>query len=132
MRLRSHIFAALFASPHPLGAYDIALQIAAKTGKRCHANSIYRCLSAMIEGDEVQQIVSVNRFALTVSGRVSTIWLICSQCKSAMGTGGHGLNNRLDQITALQRFKPSRQFIEVIGICADCANVNRPQQGLTL
>lgn len=129
MYLRDIIINVLRSNERPLGAYDIARQVSQIKGRKCHANSIYRVLGAMIRAGKVHYIATMHSFALIDEGPAKPLWCICQGCNTCRPLDADRLHQSLDKAARSCGFRPVRQHVEMIGICADCSE---DSAGLTI
>jgi Fur family transcriptional regulator, zinc uptake regulator len=109
------------ASPHPIGAYDIAAQLARQSRKAVHANSVYRCLADLGRLGHVHQLASTKGFvAVPTSDGKMLIWLICTNCNTTLCVSDSGCHQALLCAAYEHGFCASNSIIEVRGQCYIC------------
>jgi Fur family transcriptional regulator, zinc uptake regulator len=118
--LEMRILKCLSSVEQPLGAYAIARKITQSLGRRCHPNSVYRCLAQLIDAGEVRRIVCKNNYVLTSRFGVNDCLLICRSCDAIKKFDAVDLHSQLRRLAATADFGASRTIIEVIGICQTC------------
>jgi Fe2+ or Zn2+ uptake regulation protein len=121
MQLRDIIIQILRSSERPLGAYDIATQIARVKGGKYHANSVYRILTPMIQCGDVQSIAITHSFALVETGPRALIWCVCKICRSFHPLDAEAVHRSLDTAARAEGFRPSLRHVELIGQCSNCS-----------
>lgn len=129
MQLREVIIRILRASEQPLGAYDIAKHVSRLTGRKCHANSIYRVLGPMICAGQVQSIATTRSYVLVAHGPSTLLWCICQNCEECRPLAADAIHQSLDMAARSNGFRPSQRYVELIGLCPDCSSHG---QGLTM
>jgi Fur family transcriptional regulator, zinc uptake regulator len=120
MQLRDTVLRILRESDAPLGAYEIVKRVAILRGGTCHANSVYRVLSPLIQSGEVQSIVTTRSFKLTDPGTETPIWCLCQKCKTSRPISASPIHQALDAAARAKLFQPVQNYVELIGICSDC------------
>lgn len=119
--LRRRVLEMVAQSDTPVKAYDLLDQL-----KREHAGAapptVYRALDFLIEQGFVHRIESLNAYlgCPHPAQRHPTQFLICDQCGVTMELEDAELDQRLFAQARTQRFKPTRQVVEVHGLCARC------------
>lgn len=121
MQLRDIIIQILRSRENPLGAYEIATQVAKIKGGKCHANSVYRILAPMIESGDVQSIAITHSFALVETGPRALIWCVCKICRSFHPLDAEAVHQSLDIAAEAEGFRPAVRHVELIGLCPNCA-----------
>jgi Fur family transcriptional regulator, zinc uptake regulator len=123
--LSEDIIDAMRAQKRPLGAYAIADLVSKKRRKRCHPNSIYRCLHRLTQTREVARIASLNAYAPLPPNARPVMWLVCLQCKMVAALDAGPIMQMLDTVTLKYGFKPQRHILEATGFCRGCSNRSR-------
>lgn len=129
MQLRDVIVQILRSSGRPMGAYDIAKQVSLMKGQKCHANSVYRVLDPMIRSGVIQSIVTERSYTFTAQKPCSLLWCICRNCKAILPLNGDAIHQSLDEAARSRRFQPAQRYVELVGLCENCAAHSR---GLTM
>jgi Fur family transcriptional regulator, zinc uptake regulator len=119
--LEIRIIERLAASPKPLGAYAIARAITEATGRRCHPNSIYRCLAHLIEAGAVHRVICKNSYTLTSNVCATDTLLVCGSCDAVKAIATPDSHHKLERSAAASNFAASSTIIEVVGTCRDCS-----------
>jgi Fur family transcriptional regulator, zinc uptake regulator len=118
--LEMRILKCLSSVEQPLGAYAIARTITLSLGRRCHPNSVYRCLAQLIEAGAVRRIVCKNSYVLTSQFGVTDCLLICASCDAIEKFDAVDLHSQLKRLAATADFGAFCTIIEVIGTCQAC------------
>lgn len=120
--LRRRVLEMVAQSDTPVKAYELLDQL-----KREHAGAapptVYRALEFLMEQGFVHRIESLNAYLSCPhpAHRHPSQFLICDTCGVTMELEDAETEQRLFAQARAQGFKPSRQVIEVRGLCARCA-----------
>jgi Fur family transcriptional regulator, zinc uptake regulator len=120
--LRELVEAVLRASERPLGAYDLADAISLRTGRKCHTNSVYRCLDYLCSHGVVYQIAVNNKFLIVDGQTKPNSFLVCSACNMVTGYFDGPTEKLLRNIAERAGFVPKQVVIECVGLCDACAS----------
>jgi Fur family zinc uptake transcriptional regulator len=113
----------LYDTHRPLGAYDLAESLAARTRRRIAPITVYRALEFLLEQGLVHRLVTKNAFVACPHqhGRHDVVaFLICEKCGGVDEAALPGVNAALDGILTKGRFAPREQIVEIAGLCAHC------------
>lgn len=102
--------------------------------------TVYRALDKLIEAGKVHRIESRNAFVAcrdshghdhhhTHHHDRTVGFAICDRCGAVDEFIDRELHERIDADLVSKGFAPHSSFIEVLGLCAVCANVGQPAPG---
>lgn len=116
----------LLESHRAMGAYDVLERLAAE-GFGKQPPVAYRALDFLVEQGLVHRIQRLNAYAACLSPgeEHSPIFLICRSCDRVAEAHAPMLRASLCEIGAESGFHVERTTVEVLGICALCAEQER-------
>jgi Fur family transcriptional regulator, zinc uptake regulator len=120
--LRELVEAVLRASERPLGAYDLAEAISLRTGRKCHTNSVYRCLDYLCSHGVAYQIAVNNKFLIVDGQTKPNSFLVCSACNMVTGYYDQTTETAIRKGLGRAGFLPRRIIVECLGVCRDCSD----------
>jgi Fur family zinc uptake transcriptional regulator len=121
--MRREVLEALYATHRPLGAYDIAEELARKDGRRLAPITIYRALDFLLEQGLAHRLASRNAFIACPHGHGAddlVAFLICETCGGVDEMSSCGVAGAIADLLAGEGFEPQRQILEISGRCAHC------------
>lgn len=122
---RRAILDMLCAAGKPLGAYEMIDLLVDADGRRPAPISVYRALDYLVEHGLVHRLASRNAFMACAShhhGADPVVFLICDACGRVREFASPSVRADLDAISAEAGFRRRSQMLELLGVCADCAN----------
>lgn len=121
--LRHYVLEMLLSSHKPLGAYDVLAALAREDSPaRPSPPTVYRALDFLIEQGFVHRVVSRNAFVACFSpGKPHRAHLlICRACGQVGEMADRNLEDALDD--AAGRFRTEQEYVELSGLCEECAS----------
>ena len=121
--IRRQVLESLYETHRPLGAYDLAESLAARTKRRIAPITIYRALEFLLEQGLVHRLVTKNAFVACPHqhGRHDVVaFLICEKCGGVDEAALPSVNAALAGILKKGQFAPREQIVEIAGLCAHC------------
>jgi Fur family transcriptional regulator, zinc uptake regulator len=121
--LREKVFREIAGSHRAIGAYDVLNSLAAK-GTRLTPPSVYRIINTLVDVGVVRQFKSRNAFYLSHSDDPMSprIVLACENCGRVADADGLPMFRGMRRALARRAFSPRSAIIEVLGVCAHCAD----------
>lgn len=122
--LREQVFKEIAGTRRAIGAYDIIDKLSDK-GTRLAPISVYRSIDALMEAGVIHRLESKNAYFACrrhehgKKGR--PIFLNCEKCGSVQEVEAQVVFDTVKSIAQNAGFKPTVKFVEVAGICHDCA-----------
>jgi Fur family zinc uptake transcriptional regulator len=106
----------------PIKAYDLLERMRGGPGASAPP-TVYRALDFLLENGFIHRLVSINAFLACHHPSVEHVVpiLICRRCESAQELEDETLAPQLDALARAQRFVPASAYLEVLGLCARCA-----------
>jgi len=123
-KLRQDVFEEIAATHASIGAYDILAKLAEK-GTRLAPISVYRAIDALLEAGVIHRLESKNAFFACRhmdhrTGR-RPIFLSCENCNAVQEVDSEGIFDTIDRLAREASFHPRVKFVEVSGLCRNCA-----------
>jgi Fur family zinc uptake transcriptional regulator len=121
--LRRDVLMALHHAPKPVGAYDLFDKL--KTEGRASAPpAVYRVLDFLVAQGLAHKLPSLSAYTACKSHphTEEACFAICSECGSVAEIAGASLGP-LRTKAADHGFASSHISVEILGLCADCANL---------
>jgi Fur family zinc uptake transcriptional regulator len=122
--IRRQVLATLYGTHRPLGAYDLAEQLAPK-GRRLAPITVYRALDFLIEQRLVHRLVSLNAYVACPyahSDGKPVAFLICEACGGVDEIEQPALAEVLSELLSGEGFQSRMTTIEITGACAHCGD----------
>jgi Fur family zinc uptake transcriptional regulator len=123
-KLRQDVFQEIAATYASIGAYDILAKLAEK-GTRLAPISVYRAIDALLEAGVVHRLESKNAFfacrRLDHTAARRPIFLACENCNAVQEVDSEGIFETIDRVSRAASFQPRVKFVEVSGLCRNCA-----------
>ncbi|MDE1901542.1 MAG: transcriptional repressor [Alphaproteobacteria bacterium] len=119
----THVREVLAASDKPLSAYDIIPVLAKKLGHAIAPPTVYRALKHLSDHGVVTRIESRNAYVLCQHPHEAhdCLFFICRSCGSATEAPDSKISKLLRREAETLGFDVSRQILEIVGLCRDCA-----------
>ena len=123
-KLRQDVFQEIAATYTSIGAYDVLARLAEK-GTRLAPISVYRAIDALIEAGVIHRLESKNAYFACrrldhATGR-RPIFLACEKCNAVQEVDAEGIFDTIDRLSRAANFQPRVKFVEVSGLCRNCA-----------
>jgi Fur family transcriptional regulator, zinc uptake regulator len=123
-KLRQDVFQEIAATYRSIGAYDVLARLAEK-GTRLAPISVYRAIDALIEAGVIHRLESKNAYFACrrldhATGR-RPIFLACEKCNAVQEVDAEGIFDTIDRLSRGANFQPRVKFVEVSGLCRNCA-----------
>ena len=113
----------LAASDKPMTAYDIIPILSKKLEHAVAPTTVYRALKHLAEHGVVTRIESRNAYVLCQHPHEShdCLFFICRSCGAATEAPDNKVSRQLRKEAEMLGFDISRQILEIVGLCKDCA-----------
>ncbi len=121
--IRRDVLQALYTTHRPLGAYDIADQMARETERRVAPITIYRALEFLLEQGFIHKLETRNAFIACPHAHEPgelVAFLICEACGGVDEVSSPAFGSALARVVAQAGFSPRARVVEIAGICAHC------------
>lgn len=120
--LRRRVLELVWGSHRPVLAYDL-LEMLRDERRRAAPPTVYRALDFLIAHGLVHRVESLNAFiGCSMAGHEhSGQLLICSQCRNVAELDDPEIQTLIAERARERGYEPSRQTVEVLGCCAQCA-----------
>jgi Fur family transcriptional regulator, zinc uptake regulator len=121
--IRRDVLAALYATHKPLGAYDLASELAGKGDRKLAPITIYRALEFLMGEGLVHRLASRNAFVACPhrhGPHELVAFLICEACGGVDELSSPDLGRALSGLLKAERFEPHLQVLEISGHCGHC------------
>jgi Fur family transcriptional regulator, zinc uptake regulator len=124
--LRERVFREIAGSHKAVGAYDV-LNSLAKTGTRLTPASVYRIINMLVEIGVVRRFESRNAYYASHSADPMSprLVLACEVCGRVADADGVQMFRGIRRALGRSAFSPRTAIMEVLGLCAHCAQANR-------
>lgn len=121
--IRRRVLELLLANGSPRGAYDLADELAAGTGKRFAPITVYRALDFLVANGFVHRIESRNAYLASTRGAGAgpSLLLVCESCGRVAEGGAEAMMRGLARAAALEGFVVSGRAFEIPVRCTTCA-----------
>jgi Fur family zinc uptake transcriptional regulator len=122
--IRRQVLATLYGTHRPLGAYDLAEQLAPK-GRRLAPITVYRALDFLIEQHLVHRLASRNAYVACPHGHgdaTPIAFLICESCGGVDEIVSPSIAHAVSEILSAERFHSRKTTIEITGSCVHCSD----------
>lgn len=119
--LRATVLAVLREHPGPINVYALLAIVNQRTGRRRHANSIYRILNHLVTSDLAFHVVSWKRYMAKPLGcGLTPLLLLCRTCEGAQVVTNAGIEQDVARIALNARFIFRETHLETTGTCRRC------------
>lgn len=120
--LRRRVFAMIWQSHKPLGAYEILNRLMKEDGRNAAPPTVYRTLDFLLENNLIHRIASLNAFiGCSHPGNYHQgYFLICSKCGNVLELKQTTVNQTIEKLAKQKGFLIKQQTVEVKGLCNYC------------
>src|SRR3954462_14136444 len=121
--IRRDVLGVLYSTHRPLGAYDIADELARQGRRKLAPIPIYRALEFLMAEGLVHRLASRNAFIACPHQHAPqdlVAFLICEGCGGVDEMSSAPLGRALSGLLKAERFEPHLQVLEISGRCAHC------------
>jgi Fur family zinc uptake transcriptional regulator len=121
--IRRDVLEALHATHRPLGAYDLAEELARRNKRRMAPITIYRALDFLLEQGLIHKLATQNAFVACPHRHASdevVIFLICEICGGVDEVSSPELGAAMQRIRHKADFMPRAEVMEITGTCGHC------------
>ncbi|MDR3449078.1 MAG: Fur family transcriptional regulator [Alphaproteobacteria bacterium] len=118
-----HVREVLASAAKPLSAYDIIPILSKKLAHAVAPATVYRALKHLSDHGIVTRIESRNAYVLCQHPHEAhdCLFYICRECGAATEAPENKVSRLLRKDAASLGFDVSRQILEIVGLCKDCA-----------
>jgi Fur family zinc uptake transcriptional regulator len=128
--IRRDVLAVLYSTHRPLGAYDIADQLAGQGHRRLAPITVYRALEFLMAEGLAHRLASRNAFVACPHRHAPedlVAFLICEACGGVDEMSSAPLGRALSSLLEAERFEPHLQVLEISGRCSHCRDPGRAE-----
>jgi len=120
--LRRLILELLWRSGRPTGAYDLIEALKQRDSRLVGPPTVYRALDFLMSQGLVAKIESRNAYVPRIhpERRHDCLFFVCINCGASAELEDPRVERRISEDAAHIGFRPTRQVVEVEGICARC------------
>lgn len=124
---RRRVLELVLSAEGPVKAYDLLDQLKAEQPNAAPP-TIYRALEFLLDNHFIHRLESLNAFVSCFHPAESHQgqFLICDACQTVTEIHDAGLSRRLREAAEDEDFHPSRQVLEIYGLCGSCQGSQRP------
>ncbi len=123
--IRAHVLRLIAEEGQPIKAYDLLDRVRMGDGPGAAAPpTIYRALDFLMENGFVHKLESINAYLACHHPKAalhSVPFLICDACQSTLELEDADIVRALDARAQALGFTPTRQILEVHGLCSQCS-----------
>jgi Fur family zinc uptake transcriptional regulator len=118
---RKRVLELVLSADGPVKAYDLLDQLKAEQPNAAPP-TVYRALDFLLEHHFIHRLESLNAFVSCFHPAESHQgqFLICDRCRAVIEIHDPGLTRHLREAAEQEDFHPSRQVLEIYGLCEDC------------
>ena len=122
----AHVREVLTQADKPLSAYDIIPILSKKLDHAVAPATVYRALKHLAEHGVVTRIESLNAYVLCQHPHEAhdCLFFICRSCGAATEAPDNKISRLLRKEAETLGFDVSRQILEIVGLCKECAKAN--------
>lgn len=123
---------AIVAERHgAVGAYEILDRLAEDEGRRPAPITVYRALDFLIEQGLIHRLASLNAYVACphAAAEHGAQFLICKRCGVIAEMADAGVSRAIGDAASRQGFAVTAPVVEVSGLCPNCRNGTRDDEG---
>ncbi len=123
---RRRVLELIVQADGPVKAYELLDQLKSEQ-PRAAPPTVYRALDFLLDNHFIHRLESLNAFVCCFHPSESHHgqFLICDGCQSVTEMHDTTLSGQLKLAAEHERFHPTRQVLEIYGLCADCHGAGR-------
>jgi Fur family zinc uptake transcriptional regulator len=121
--IRKQVLQTLYATHHPMSAYDVIDGLTAAGVKKLAPVTVYRAMDFLITEGFVHRLASRNAFIACPFHHARgdlVVFMICETCSGVDEVTSEPLTRALAALTEDHHFIPHARVIELQGLCAHC------------
>ena len=121
--IRKQVLQTLYATHHPMSAYDVIDCLNAAGVKKLAPVTVYRAMDFLIGEGFVHRLASRNAFIACPFHHARgdlVVFMICETCSGVDEVTSEPLTRALAAIAEDHHFTPHARVIELQGLCAHC------------
>jgi len=126
--IRAYVLGLIANAEKPLKAYDLLDMVRESGGPGAAAPpTVYRALDFLLANGFIHKLESINAFVACCHPTMphSAPFLICDECHAAIELEDADIAAQLEARALALGFVPQSQTLEVHGVCAQCAGLQR-------
>lgn len=118
---RRRVLELVLSAEGPVKAYDLLDQLKAEQPNAAPP-TVYRALEFLLDNHFIHRLESLNAFVSCFHPAESHQgqFLICDECRTVTEIHDPALTSKLLAAAEHKAFHPSRQVLEIYGLCDDC------------
>lgn len=122
---RRRVLELVLSAQGPIKAYDLLDRLKLEQPGAAPP-TVYRALDFLLEHHFIHRLESLNAFVSCFHPEEAHQgqFLICDECHSVHELHDADLERKLRQTMEQESFQPSRQILEIHGLCMDCAGAD--------
>lgn len=123
--IRKQVLSLIWKDHKPIGAYQVLEHL--KIGeKRSAPPTVYRAIDFLLAQGLIHRIASLNSFIGCPHPEAAHIpqFLICEACEQTEEMNDKRVNGLIYQAAHKHQFNPSKQTLEIQGVCANCQTLS--------
>ena len=122
--MRRATFEFLLGQAAPLSAYDILARLENRLSKKLAPPTVYRALEFLLAQGLIHRLETNNAYLVCDHpGRHhESVYLVCTACGVTLEVDDPAVAELIEAKAAHHGFAPSKQVIEVQGLCKSCSD----------
>lgn len=123
---RRRVLELILLAEGPVKAYDLLDQLRSEQ-PRAAPPTVYRALDFLLDNHFIHRLESLNAFVSCFHPSESHHgqFLICDSCLSVTEIHDAALSTQLSAAAEHEHFHPTRQVLEIYGLCGECHGAGR-------
>lgn len=123
---RRRVLELVLSADGPVKAYDLLDQLKAEQPNAAPP-TVYRALEFLLDNHFIHRLESLNAFVSCFHPAESHQgqFLICDECRTVTEIHDPALTSKLHAAAEHEHFHPSRQVLEIYGLCDACYEAER-------
>ncbi|NKF21279.1 Fur family transcriptional regulator [Solimonas marina] len=121
--IRREAYAVMLRHQRPLSAYQLLELMQAQQQRRLAPLTVYRALDFLVDSGLAHKLETAHAFVACdhPDEMHQSLYLLCTDCGSSEEVATERLTRLIDREASQRHFRPSRQVVEIEGLCSACA-----------
>ncbi|WP_084197549.1 Fur family transcriptional regulator [Solimonas soli] len=121
--IRRDVYSIMLRQRRPLSAYQLLELMQAQQKRQLAPLTVYRALDFLVESGLVHKLETAHSFVACEHPDEThqSLYLLCTDCGSTEEVATDKLAKLIDREANQRQFQPSRQVVEIEGVCSDCS-----------